>query len=321
MTTGGLWVRRGHALAVLLALAFGLGLGLGLAGSHAAWAATPAGVAISNIASLTYKADGSVYGAASNPVAIAVGEIIDFSVVPLGDLKVMPGALNQGVAFRLSNLGNARRAFVLALDPAQAGDSFDPTACRIYVQRANLEKPDSPLIEAYGRGDALFLADGETVTVWAMCDIPATAGGIGRVVLTARPLLTSNDDGVPLWTSDRATASSAYRVAEGLSAELIKSQSVVDALGRPRAIKGAIVTYSLAAKLEGEGVARDLAIRDPIPAGSTYVPGSLRLDGERLTDGDDADQGLAGAEGVLVRLGDVTAPALRTVTFQVLINP
>ena len=141
------------------------------------------------------------------------------------------------------------------------------------------------------------------------------------LALTARPLLAVDDAAVPVWTSARATATNAYRIIDGLSAELVKSQSVVDRMGRPRAIKGATVTYTLAARLEGWGVARDLTIGDPIPAGSTYVPGSLRLDGAALTDDADGDVGQASADGILVRLGDVPAPALRTVTFQVLINP
>lgn len=291
------------------------------AGSSSTYAATPAGASIANVAALTYKAGGADYGATSNRVAVTVGEIIDLSVKPVGDLEVAPGASNQGVAFHLTNLGNAERGFALALDPDQAGDSFDPTACRIYVDRANVAQQDGASAQFYGRGETLLLTAGETVTVWAVCDIPANAGGTGRVALTARPVLAAHDPAVPLWTPERATATDTCRIDEALSAELVKSQSVVDAMGRPRALKGATVTYSLAAKLTGQGVAHDLAISDPIPTGATYVPGSLRLDGASLTDSADDDIGQAGAEGIVVRLGDVPAPALRTVTFQVLINP
>jgi uncharacterized repeat protein (TIGR01451 family) len=273
---------------------------------------------IANVANLTYRMDGSDYGAASNRVAVTVDEIVDFSVTPVSGLKVASGASGQAIAFRLLNRGNASHGFALALDPGQTGDGFDPTACQIYIDPANRELPDRESFQAYRPGAPLSLAAGEAITVWAVCDIPANAGGVGRVVLTARPLSTA---GVPLWTPDRATAVNTYRVAEGLSAELIKSQDVIDPLGRPRAIKGATVTYTLTAKLEGEGVARDLEIHDPIPAGSTYIPGSLRLDGQTLTDAADGDVGQAGAQGVEIRLADVPAPALRTVTFQVLITP
>jgi uncharacterized repeat protein (TIGR01451 family) len=308
-----LWARRGLALIVLIAAL--------LASAQAVRAAAPAGASIVNVASLSYRSGGSEYGTASNLVSVTVDETIDFSVVPLGDLTVTADARNQGVAFRLTNLGNGRRAFAMALDPAQAGDGFDPTACRIYIDRADLAQPNLASAQPYGRGETLSLAAGEAVTIWAVCDIPAEAGGTGRVALTARPVLAANDSAVPLWAPDRATAVNTYRIDAGLTAELLKSQSVVDAMGRARAIKGATVTYTLAAKLAGEGVAHDLVVTDPIPPGSTYVPGSLRLNGESLTDSADADIGQAGAEGVVVRLGDVAAPALRTVTFQVLINP
>jgi uncharacterized repeat protein (TIGR01451 family) len=225
------------------------------------------------------------------------------------------------VAFHLVNRGNGVRAFALALDPGQAGDSFDPTNCLIYVDRANQAAPDLATLRPQGRNDPIVLAAGESVTVWAMCDIPDGAGGGGRIVLDVRPVVSPGDIAASAWTPDAATARNTYHVAGALSVELSKSQSVTDRLGRPRAIKGAVVTYSLAAKLRGHGVAGDLAITDPIPSGSSYVPGSLRLDGAALSDADDSDAGRADAQGVLVRLGAVSAPALRTVTFQVLINP
>ena len=164
------WTRLGLLSLVFAAslLAFG------------ARAATPAGASITNIANLTYRSGGSDYGAASNRVNVTVGEIIDFSVTAVGNLGVAPGALHQGVAFRLTNLGNARRAFGLALDPAQVGDSFDPTACQIYVDRSDAAMPDMASVEPFGRGASLLLAANETVTVWAVCDIPADAGGTGR---------------------------------------------------------------------------------------------------------------------------------------------
>ena len=83
---------------------------------------------------------------------------------------------------------------------------------------------------------------------------------------------------------------------------------------------GATVTYTIAARFAGDGQARGATVSDPIPDGTAYVPGSLRLDGTALSDAADADAGTADAAGITVALGTVAAPALRTISFQVTIK-
>ena len=58
-----------------------------------------------------------------------------------------------------------------------------------------------------------------------------------------------------------------------------------------------------------------------MPVGSTYVLGSLTLDGAALTDAEYGDAGRFTAGGVDVGLGDVAARTSRVVTFKVRINP
>ena len=58
---------------------------------------------------------------------------------------------------------------------------------------------------------------------------------------------------------------------------LTKTQSVLAPDGSARAVRGAMITYTLVARFPAAtGAAR---IDDPVPAGTTYVPGSLSLDG------------------------------------------
>ena len=64
-------------------------------------------------------------------------------------------------------------------------------------------------------------------------------------------------------------------------------------------------------------------MRDPIPAGTTYVPGTIELDSAPLTDtpGDGADFNVTNPGAITVDLGDLTsASPLRTITFRVTIN-
>ena len=83
-------------------------------------------------------------------------------------------------------------------------------------------------------------------------------------------------------------------------------------------MRGATVTYTLLARFPAP--AADVAIADSIPAGTTYVPGSLTLDGIVLSDSDDGDPGGFDGRAIAVRLGDVAAPASHRIVFRVTIN-
>jgi len=62
-------------------------------------------------------------------------------------------------------------------------------------------------------------------------------------------------------------------------------------------------------------------ITDVIPAGTTYAPGTLALDGSTLSDAADGDAGRASdADGINVSLGTVAGGTTRNVTFDVVID-
>jgi hypothetical protein len=70
----------------------------------------------------------------------------------------------------------------------------------------------------------------------------------------------------------------------------------------------------------GTGSADNGLISDPIPVNTTYVAGSLTLNGSPLTDNADADAGRFTGTAIEVSLGTLAAPTTQTVTLQVLIN-
>ena len=79
----------------------------------------------------------------------------------------------------------------------------------------------------------------------------------------------------------------------------------------------------------GTGSLTSVLIADNVPAGTTYEPGTLTLQGGPLSDAADADAGrfVAPAAGppavpgrIEVGLGSVSAGQTRTVTFRVRIN-
>lgn len=319
--------RSGRALAAVLAVA---------ATPTCALAAL-AGTTINNIASLDYTSVTGPVSLKSNLVSLRIQEIIDVRVdAPVPRVSVESGAAEQALAFTVTNTGNGSEAFELAANVALGDDGFDPQLREIWIDTDGDGLLDRAKDALYRPGqNAPRLASGASVQVWVVCDIPAGLKDetLGLVSLTASSasgqgqagslLVGKGDDGVDAIigrTAATATATAGYRIGTP-KAQLIKSQTVVDVLGGARAMPGSIVVYSLEARF-GQGPAiRQAVIADTAPAGSTYLPGTLRLDGQLLTDGADGDAGDVSDGAIQVRIGDVTTPVSRIVTFKVRINP
>jgi uncharacterized repeat protein (TIGR01451 family) len=91
----------------------------------------------------------------------------------------------------------------------------------------------------------------------------------------------------------------------------------------PKAIPGAILTYTITSSVVGSGTAAAVVITDPIPANSTYAANSLKLNGAALSDATDGDVGSVGGTptSVTVGLGDLTnASPAQEISFDVTIN-
>jgi uncharacterized repeat protein (TIGR01451 family) len=103
----------------------------------------------------------------------------------------------------------------------------------------------------------------------------------------------------------------------------VKSQAVLDPFGGSQPIPGAAITYQVVVTATGTGTALGAAFTDPVPANTTYVAGSMRLNGAPLTDAADADAGsfVLGPARVAVSLGDLTSAAgPQTIDFRVTID-
>ena len=196
--------------------------------------------------------------------------------------------------------------------------SYDPGLDTAYVTGAN-----EPL-----------LAPGESVLVFILSTIPAGAGDAqrGRVDLVAVAATGSGapgtafaglgqggGDAVVGATGADAEDDGWYRISAAAVA-LVKSATVADPFGGTASVPGAIITYRLVATVSGSGGLANLRIADAIPAGSTYRPGTLTLEGGPLSDAADADAGEFSGTGIAVRLGNVAGGAARIVTFQVAID-
>jgi len=288
-----------------------------------------AGSDVQNTAQVALQVNGVAQAVSSNTVLTRFNQVLDVANVamPPALLSLAAGATDQPLAFKITNRGNGEEAFDLTVDVSLGAGDFTAAFKRIVVDTDG----DGVLTAAdtvyQGGATRPVLAPGQSVIVWVVCDIPAAATGSAGVRLTASvvtghgtPGLVfagQGDGGVDAvvgTTGASAWAQAVYQVG-GQNAQLIKSQTVVDLGGGARAMPGSVITYTLDARFLESGSYAGAQLADAIPAGTSYVAGSVQLDGVAL-----ADAAAVSPTGVSVALGNLRGPAEHTLTFQVRIN-
>lgn len=151
-----------------------------------------------------------------------------------------------------------------------------------------------------------------------MCVHAMTLAGT-EIKNTADVVYTVNGTNHPLKSNETVIT-----VEDNTTVSVAKSAAVKDQSGSNIPMSGSTITYTLTITASGNGTATGIVITDPIPANTTYVTGTLKLNGTPLTDAIDADAGDVGgttAGEVTVGLGDMTgATGTKTITFDVKIN-
>lgn len=302
----------------------------------------PAGTVIANTAQVSYVRGGTTTTTPSNTATVTVAELLDVVVtLQSATVSVSPGATAQTLVYRVTNTGNAPEAFLLTLTSVLGGDEFDPVPAvpAIYLDAdgsGTLTAADPPYVP--GDNDPLLAEDG-FVTVIVVHDIPTglANGARGFVQLAAAARTgtgapgtvfaaqgAGGTDAVVGTSGAVGTAGGQYVVAE-LSVSAVKSATVIDPFGGSRPVPGARIRYQVVVTAAGSGVATGVSFRDPIPANTSYAPGTLRLNGAPLTDSaTDADAGgyvTVPEPAVQVALGELAeASGPQTVVFEVTID-
>jgi uncharacterized repeat protein (TIGR01451 family) len=301
----------------------------------------PAGTSIDNTAQVTYQVGAVNATATSNTSSVMVAEILDVVVtLQTPSVPVLAGATQRAMLFRVSNTGNGAETFRLQMTSVLGGDEFDPTAAApsIYFDSdasGDLSPGDVPYTA--GSNDPVLNADA-FVTVLVINDIPGgvTDGnrGFSRLTATSRTGTgtpgasfagqgSSGTDAVVGTTGGDSEATGQYLVA-GIAVNAVKSASVADQFGGTRPVPGARINYTIVVSASGTGTAAASVFNDDIPANTTYVPGTLRLNSVALSDAADADAGdfsTTPNARVRVQLGNLTqASGSQTIQFAVTIN-
>ncbi len=203
--------------------------------------------------------------------------------------------------------------FITAPSPAADGQTVNYVATAEAYQPANLGTVNPPLKSS----------------TQAAIDTPANKNA---TLLTQYVLLAdghgnggdSNKDGkYAVIAQDGSGAAIGFHI-KAAAVNVVKSVTATDSFGGAQPFSGAILHYVLTVTVTGTGAAQNVVITDPIPANSTYIAGTLKLNGTVMTDLNDGDAGNVGvttAETVTVTLGDMTsATPAHVITFDTRID-
>ena len=294
-----------------------------------------AGTLIENTASATYDGGAGPVTIPSNTITVKVDELLDVTVTSRdsGPVSAAPGS--AVLTFELTNTGNGPEAYTLTANPAVAGNDFDTTVNGIAVD-TNGNGVYDPGVDQMLTGPATTaaIAADASQTVFVLVTIPGGVadGDQSDVSLLAEAVTGTGAPGTAfagqgagggnaIVGSTGANATATGSLSVGITdVDLIKSATVRDPFGGTGIVPGATITYAIRAEVRGSGSVSDLVVTDAAPADTTYIAGSLKLDGATLTDAADADAGRFGTSGLSVDLGTVSGGSSRTVTFQVTID-
>jgi uncharacterized repeat protein (TIGR01451 family) len=312
-------------------------------------AGVPAGTKIANSVTLNYVLAGKSETTTAIAPIVTVAELID-AVLTWQDgtwVSVKAGQTARVLTYVLTNIGNGTEAFRLVRNNAVTGDGFDPTstpAGPIYLESNGIpglqtagDNPDT--LYSPDLRDPVLKPDTSQV-VYILSDIAATIpeGAVGKVELVAssttpgaagaRPgtaLIGLGDGGVDavVGLSRAQVAATGGYLVSNLVVSLEKSVvSKVDPTKDhgDRVMPGTVLTYRVALTFAGTGGAQGFTLTDPLPVATTYVPGTLTVDGVLRTDADDGDGASVSSGVVSVALGTVVAPSSHVIEFKVTVN-
>lgn len=304
-------------------------------------AGTAAGTIINNSATVDFILAGTPVTQTSNVASITVVERIEVVLtLQSPQLVVAPAEPGRSLLFTLTNTGNGNETFSLAMNSLLPGDDFDPVPAVPGIYFDSDGSGDiSPGDAAYvpGTNDPALPPD-TSIDILLVNDIPGAVanGNVGRSELTASSTTGTGapgddfpglgDGGVDavIGATGGVAAQTGEYVVGDVQVDVVKSVAVTDPFGGDQPTPGATLTYTIAIEVMNTGTAVASVFRDPIPLDTTYVAGSITLNGGAMSDAVDADAGeldSTGAATVVVRLGDLTQiSGSQTVAFQVTIN-
>ena len=265
----------------------------------AVWAQTPAGTQINSFAQATYEApNGMTFTAYSDTLVMVVAQVAGTDLGPPRSAVSDPAKI---VAFShvLTNMGNGTDSMTVVAT-SQMGW---PVRVHRDVNADGVLDAGDPQVTG-----PIVLAMGAAAELLVAIDVPRLATVRGTIDTITVIVISETDPSI----------------SDGLLDVLeIRDVGIVVSLNklvdRTTATIGDILTYTITYSASGTNTATNFEIKDLIPTGTSYVPGTLRWNGTPLTDaaGDDAGVFDVGGNRVVFRIGTIQGGDSGTVTFQV----
>ncbi|MBS1807493.1 MAG: DUF11 domain-containing protein [Acidobacteria bacterium] len=293
------------------------------------WAQTAAGTIISNVARATYTdpSTGETGNAVSNTVTV--------TVLPVGGVAVSPDETT------VSSYAGPREVIVRSFLVCNTGNSNNQ-----YVISNQTITPPSVIKNLYfdidndgkiGAGDSKItlssttfpsLAPGACVTVLAEVDTGAVAPqteinvGITATGTATYPNGNSSDKGNiligtlkgPEITNPKNPALPPFK---GISTNKTDALNSTD---KATVIPGQPYWITLAFKNTGGSAGLNVILKDDLPTGTSYVAGTLFIDGVPQTDAADTDPGQAIPTQVMAAFPSIALNQVVTLQFQIMID-
>ena len=299
-------------------------------------AGAPAGTLVTNTAHAQYTEGATVLSQTAS-ANFTVDQLVNVTVTwqNTSPVSVTDGATQQALSFLVTNTGNGTDTFKLAdtlVTPG--GASFNPAGCLVYFDTANTGVYNSSdVLYTPGSNDPA-LAQDAAVKMLIVCNVPNNAVDLsqGQMQLGATSKTASGSfgtvntgagvggvDAVVGSTGGIADSTGTYQV-RAVALAYAKSATVSAPGGGNQPVSGATITYTLTVTPSGSATAGNVVVTDPVPANTTFVPGSLLLNGAAVGTGV-GDYNVTTPGAVTVKLGNVAGSATaQVVKFQVTIN-
>jgi len=265
-------------------------------------------VGYKNVSQIAYN-DIEVGGGSGSSIVsqyydVTLGEDV-ISIADPGDVVLFPLSItNSGNGTDLINLSYTSTFLTWTFYLDVNGDGV--------IDDGDYELTDS---EGDGKNDVGNLTSNQTVYIIAKTTVPINQSDRDEDLTTISAISAGDQSEAP--ASDVSTNTTTV-TAPALT--LTKSVSPTEVNQPP----GTTLTYSVAIKNLGSGVATEVVITDAIPVNTTYVPNSMTLNGIGKTDNNDSDQAKLVGNSVIFHLPAIGAGGENAVsviiTFQVKID-
>ncbi|HTR81768.1 MAG TPA: DUF11 domain-containing protein [Bacteroidota bacterium] len=258
------------------------------------------GTVYNNSMGVTYTAGGETFTSSSNNRSVTVGVIYGVAISPTSAAKSIEPDDSIKYYFTLKNTGNKKDVLEMSFSSSKS------LSWKFYKDVNNngiydINDTQMALIGGYASADSVQFSDSVHVLAIAIAPVVSTDQDNDVTTFT----VTSVGDNSK---TQGSIATTTFDIA------VVSVTKVVAPIGNQA--PGTQMTYTVNYSNTGHGKAYNFVISDSAPDSTTYVPGSITLNGTPVSDG----VALTGGKTISVNVGTVAAGASGNVQFKITIN-